>query len=162
MRRLLLVPVALLGLATAGALASVKQADVSASGPIALLGHDSITVGPLRHRHLTCAITTSSPSTAGSFALGDPVRIACTSHVLVAIGGLPHRTKAADEDGKTGAGATVTNANGPIANLTTTSITVQTMSCSIGPSSPSTGSFSPGDFVRMYCLAGVLHALNHR
>jgi hypothetical protein len=148
MRRLLLASAALLGLAAAGALASVKQADLSAAGRITRLGHASITVGPVGQRHLTCATTSYSPST-GPFAPGDQVRIACTNHVLVGIE-------------KTKADASVTSAHGPIADLTATSVAVQTMSCSVGPGSPSTSGFSLGDSVRMSCVNGVLHGLDHR
>ena len=231
MRRLFLIPVALLGLATAGALASIKQANAASTGKITALSTTSITVASARH-HLTCAITASSPDTK-QFASSDRVKIACASHVLVAIADAPTRHQNTSNDGAATAGlsgaitalsstsitvhdgdhnltcsigsgspstsglsvgdhaavgcangllvtigapgsppaattttgtttnANVTNANGPITALSATSISVQTMTCSISPTSTLANDFHVGDAVRMYCLNGALYQLRH-
>lgn len=229
MRRLLLIPTALLGLATAGAMASVQHASLeeansSVTGTILSLRSNAITVGAGQHHRLRCTLSPDSPSTQ-DFASGDRVKIACASHVLVAIADAPahHRNTsnadvtttgisgaitALDTDSITihdgdrtvtctiGSGspstngyplgaharigcadavlvsigppgpaaptaATVTNANGPIAQLGPSSISVQTMSCTIGAGSPSIDGFHVGDSVRMYCVNGVLYQLKH-
>ncbi len=231
MRRLLLIPLALLGLFSAGAFASIKQANSSAVARITSLTPTSITVGKKHHPHLTCSLTGFSPSTV-SFAIGDRVKIACSNRVLVAIADMPGSSNAKKTDdvvdtsgisgkvsaigpkfitvhdgdrtmtctvgadspsitpyavgdhvkigcvngvlvtvgsptsgpGVTTSAATtanVTNANGPITLLGTSSISVQTMTCTFGPSSPSLAGFHLGDSVRMYCLNGVLYELKH-
>ena len=224
MRRLLLIPVALLGIASAVALASTHQANLTASGKISSLTLTAITVGHGEH-HRACAITADSPATT-AFSIGDRVKIACSNHVLVAIADAPATTnRSANEqpattgisgtvtaatptaitvhDGDrdvtctvsgaspsvtavnvgdhvrigcangvlvsldttptstTTTSANVTSANGPITALGLTSITVQTMPCTIGPNSPSTAGFKVGDSVRMYCLNGALYVLKH-
>ncbi len=80
MRRLLVVPVALLGLATAGALASTRHVNATVSGRIASLGPASITVGMGKHR-VACRITASSPVTT-LFAVGSSVRMYCLNGAL--------------------------------------------------------------------------------
>src|SRR5262249_3626126 len=124
--------------------------------------------------HLTCSITSYSPAPT-QFAKGDRVKIACANHVLVAIADVPARHASGSNDndvtttqgttGTTTNGTTTnangTNANGPITALSATSISVQTMTCSIGTSSPSTDGFHVGDPVRMYCVNGVLYKLAH-
>lgn len=159
MRPILLIPVALLGICCAAAFASVEQADSSAAGRITSLKAKSITV---RHgdRHLSCSLTSYSPATA-MFALGEKVKIACTRHVLVAISDVPAKESARNYDDETTTTSNVTNANGPISGLNSSTITVQTMTCTIGANSPSTAGFALGDSVRMYCLNGVLYQLKH-
>src|SRR5690349_1665109 len=93
MRRLLVLPLALLGLATLGlasanALVSTNQVNAGATGVISKLGSTSITVGKLHRHRLTCLLTSVSPD-VGSFAVGDRVKVACVNHVLVAVAGLP-------------------------------------------------------------------------
>src|SRR6059058_5466585 len=97
MRRLILLPIALLGLGTlglasAGALSTVYQADASLTGVITNLSPTSITIGKKEHHHLTCSVTSLSPA-LGSFAAGDRVRAACAGGVLVAISDIPARTR---------------------------------------------------------------------
>jgi len=162
MRRLFVIPCALLGLAslglaTAGALVSSHQATASATGAISRLTSSSITVG--RHgkgRHLTCAVTALSPR-LGPFAVGDLVKIACASQVLVAIADVPDKTKKVSN-----ASVATTDANGPITALDAGSISVQTMTCTIGPGSPSIAGFSVGNAVKTYCRNGALYALVHQ
>src|SRR5271154_72036 len=88
MRRLLLIPIALLGLATAGALASTHRANDASVGRITLLDSTSITVG--KRHPLACAIGANSPGT-GLFAIGELGRVDCTNGVLAEIAG---RTRA--------------------------------------------------------------------
>ncbi|HEY4346936.1 MAG TPA: hypothetical protein VGM80_05055 [Gaiellaceae bacterium] len=234
MRRLLLIPLALLGLATAGALASIKQANASFTGTITSLTAKSVTV-ETKNRHLTCSVTAYSPATT-QFAAGDRVKIACANHVLVAIGDVvtptsegqrPSASSSPTTSGFSGAivalnstsitvhdgdrtltcsmgvgspsasafhlgdhakigcangllisigapggtpptttgstttSASVTNANGPIGALDSASLSVQTMTCSIGAGSPSVGTFHVGDSVRMTCVNGRLFELKH-
>ena len=83
MRRLILIPLVLLGLYSGGAFASTTRANVVANGRIISLDASSISVGR-RHHQRTCGLTTSSPET-GTFAVGDRVEIACSNHVLVSI-----------------------------------------------------------------------------
>ncbi len=222
----MLIPVALLGFATAAALASTHRANVTVSGKIARLSSTSIVVGKHEHRR-GCAITAASPATT-AFAVGDLVKIACAKRVLVAIADIPALTRKSGNEqpvtsgisgtvtaisptsitvhdgdrnltctvnsaspsiaglsvgshvkigcanetlvslGSPGAApvttttaANVTDANGPITALGASAITVQTMTCTIGPSSPATSEFKVGDAVRMYCLNGVLYVLKH-
>ena len=222
----MLIPIALLGFATAAALASTHRANVTVSGKIARLSSTSIVVGKRGHRR-GCTITASSPATT-AFAVGDRVKIACARRVLVAIADIPPLTRNSGNEQPVTAGisgtvtgisptsitvhdgdrnltckvnsaspsiaglsvgshvkigcanetlvsvgspgtapvttttaANVTDANGPITALGASAITVQTMTCSIGPSSPATGEFKVGDAVRMYCLNGALYALKH-
>jgi hypothetical protein len=156
MRRLFLIPCALLGLASlglasAGAFVSTHQANASATGTISRLSSSSITVGRHGKGHrLTCALTALSPGT-GPFAVGDRVKIACASQVLVAIADVPDKTKKVSNES-----VATTGAIGPITALSAGSISVQTMTCTIGPGSPGTSGFAVGDSVRMYCANGVL------
>src|SRR5215467_11839975 len=97
MRRFLLLPLVLLGLATLGlasaaAFTTVHQANASARGLIVKITATSISVRRNRHHRLTCSVGTSSPSLQ-LFAFGDRVKIACAEGVLVAIADLPRHTK---------------------------------------------------------------------
>ena len=58
-------------------------------------------------------------------------------------------------------GGTPTEANGVLHALSADSITVGDLTCSIGPSSPSTSGFTLNQSVRMYCLNGALYSLAH-
>ncbi|HUY71249.1 MAG TPA: hypothetical protein VMV08_03345 [Gaiellaceae bacterium] len=153
MRTLILIPVALLGLATAGALASIKQANASSTGKITALSATSITVASPRH-HLTCAITAYSPDTK-QFAGGDRVKIACASHVLVAIADAPTHIQNASNESPTSAAL-----SGAITALSSTSITAhdgdRTLTCSIGSGSPSVSGLNLGDHATVGCANGVL------
>jgi hypothetical protein len=165
MRRLLLVPLALIGLATLGlasanALVTTKQESAGATGAISKLTSKLIQVGRLHGHTLTCRIRPVSPG-VGPFAVGDRVRIVCLDHVLVAIADQRSSSPASNRDSETTSEPTVTSANGPITGLVPGSISVQTMTCTTGPSSPSTAGFALGDSVRMYCVNGVLYQLKH-
>jgi hypothetical protein len=56
---------------------------------------------------------------------------------------------------------TPTGANGVLHALTSDSITVGDLTCSIGSGSPSTSGFAVNQSVRMYCLNGALYSLAH-
>jgi hypothetical protein len=166
MRRLILLPLALLGLASlglasAGAFPMIHGADASAVGMIVKLSPTSISVGRHEHHRLTCTLVPSSPATA-LFAAGDRVKIACAAGSLVAIADVP-KSRKSDHDGAPGAATTsqptLTYAIGPITARSDTSLSVQTMTCTVGPGSPSTGGFIVGTVVRMACEDGILVAL---
>ena len=118
----------------------------TAGGAITSLGPTSITVGDL-----TCSRGAGSPSLDG-YKLGDQVGIGCTNGVLVAVA--DHRTPATTTTTTTTA-APSAGARDPIGALTTTSITVGPLTCTIGPSSPVV-TFKLGDRVRIGCSGGVL------
>src|SRR3954453_1399411 len=166
MRRLILLPLALLGLATlglasAGAFPTVHQADASAVGVIVKLTPTSISVGRHEHHRRTCNLGASSPSTA-LFAVGDRVKIACAADSLVAIADIRNARKS-DHDAAPGtttpAEPVLTYAVGPITARSDASLSVQTMTCTVGPGSPSTAGFIVGTLVRLYCKDGVPVAL---
>ncbi len=158
MRRLLLIPVALLlGLASAVAFASNHSSDPAASGKIASLSASSITVSGPHHRHLSCAITSYSPAT-NAFQRGDRVRITCQGGVLIAIESIPvRRSNTQNED------AWTTGISGTVTALDSSSITVhdgdRDLTCAIGSGSPSTSGFALGDHVAIGCANGELDAI---
>jgi len=190
MRRLLLIPLGLTGLATLGlasanALVSTKQADARATGAIWKLSPTSITVGTRRGHRLTCNVTPLSPG-VGPFAIGGRVKIFCADHVLVAISGMPGAPSVSLKHSEdplpttpttttttTTASTTTENSgiSGTISALSSGSITVtssggsddgpQTLSCTISSSSPGTAGFATGNPVRMYCLNGALYQVKH-
>lgn len=139
--RLLPVPVALLGLVAAGAVASTQRASGGyALGTITALTSTSIKIDA--DHDLTCSLNSSSPTLAG-FAVGDRVGIACSGGVLVKIAKVPSATYGA----------------GKITALSATAIIVagrRTLTCAVGGASPALGSFSPGDAVGIACTGGVL------
>ena len=155
MRRLLLIPVALLGLCSAGALASIQQADSSAIARITSLTPTSITVGKRRHAHLTCKLTGFSPSTS-SFGIGDRVKIACSNRVLVAVADMPGSSNSKKTDDE----LATSGISGKVSGIGPTSISVhdgdRTVTCTLGPGSPSITGYSIGDHVRIGCVNGVL------
>jgi hypothetical protein len=109
-------------------------------GAITALSDDSITLRD-GDRQLTCTMDSTSPAT-GDFKVGQHVRATCAGGKLVGIAPIT----AAD------AGRYYT---GLVGALDAGSITVQTehgpVTCSIGPSSPSTAEFHVGDRVGMGC-----------
>ncbi len=106
-------------------------------GTISALSSTSITVADL-----TCAINASSPSVA--FKVGDQVGVGCANGVLIKIG-VPH-----GDDGE------LTTRLGTISALSSTSITVDGLTCTVGASSPSLAGFNLGDQVGIGCANGVL------
>ncbi len=87
MRRLLLIPVVLLGLAAGGAFGSAERATASSAfGKISALSASSITVDG-RHA-LTCRLSKRSPKLTG-LGVGDRVGVACSDGVLRRIGRIP-------------------------------------------------------------------------
>jgi hypothetical protein len=83
MRRVLLVSLAVFGIASVNALADDGHATVAFNGRIAGFTTASITARD-GGRALTCLLTTASPGVT-SFQVGDHVQLACRRHVLVAI-----------------------------------------------------------------------------
>ena len=55
----------------------------------------------------------------------------------------------------------MTGSNGILHALTTSSITVGDLTCSLGPTSPSVSGYAVNQSVRMYCQNGALYALFH-
>src|SRR6476661_5867483 len=170
MRRFLLLPLALLALATLGlasadAFTTIHQADAFATGVIVKITATSVSVRRNRHHRLTCSLGSSSPSLQ-LFAFGDRVKIACASGVLVGIADLPsHRKHGPNSEPQSSPTTTTTTTSddgnltyavGPITARSDSAISVQTMTCSVGPGSPSTSGFTVGSLVRMYCKNGVL------
>ena len=121
----------------AGAITSLSEGSISL--------HDG-------DRDLTCSIGASSPST-GDVKVGQHVRVACATGVLVAIAPIaPHGDP---PNGQSGAGT--------ISTLSTSSITFHhgehDVTCSLGSSSPSLGGYHPGDNVKFGCVGGALVAI---
>ncbi|MEI6666395.1 MAG: hypothetical protein WCL53_09645, partial [Chloroflexota bacterium] len=131
-----------------GALATITHLDPlpgsTTKGAITALSPTSITVAPL-----TCSIGSSSPSVT-AFHLGDYVGIGCTAGVLVKI------VKTEDDDEGSSAHPTATASEGTISALSSTSITVGTLTCTIGSSSPSVTAFHVGDRAGIGCKDGAL------
>lgn len=127
----------------------------SATDAISALSATSITVGPL-----TCSIG-SSP-TAGDFKVGNRVRMYCANGVLFQIKAdtpTPPPTTTATATSTTTTTTPSTNyttATDAITALSAMSITVGSLTCSIGNSSPKAGDFKVGDRARIYCASGVL------
>jgi hypothetical protein len=113
---------------------------VTRSGTIGGLSSSSITVG-----ELTCSLNSSSPSLAG-FKVGDQVGVACTSGALVKIAAA-YNTEHHDD---------LTTRMGTITALSSAGITVDGLTCTFGPSSPSPTAFKVGDLAGIGCYNGVL------
>ena len=188
MRRLLLIPLALLGLYAGASVAAVNRHGDHGADTIISIGPRSITFAERRHER-SCALTAHSPSTAG-FTPGELVWIACFRHVLIAIVPVPrpHRhhgttttttttTTSTTETTTTTTvettttsptpvttpttttTGTVTSSNAAVTTLTPTSITVGSLTCQIGPGSPSTSPFKVGDVVLINCTDGTLTSI---
>jgi hypothetical protein len=153
MRRLLLIPIALLGIVTAGASASGHQATRVTVGKILSLTPTSIAVGR-QHHHLHCDVTSSSPATA-AFGVGDRVRIDCVNRVLVAIADRPAPSKHGDNAEPATAGI-----SGTVTGIDSGSITVhdgdRNLTCTVGTTSPGIAGYNLGDHVKIACADGVL------
>jgi hypothetical protein len=133
----------------------------NATDPISALSSTSITVGPL-----TCSIGSSSPGT-GDFRVGVRVRIYCSNGALIYIKAdtpaatttttaTPTTTTMTTPTTTTTTSTNYTSATDAITALSSASITVGQLTCSIGSSSPHTGDFKVGDRARIYCASGVL------
>jgi hypothetical protein len=121
---------------------------------ITALSTTSITVGSV-----TCSIGRTLPPLP--FKVGDRVKLGCVGGVVIYVVAdteTPAPTTTTTPVTTTTTTPTTSNATGardPISALSTTSITVGPVTCSIGPSSPAVP-FKVGDRVRMGCLNGVL------
>ncbi len=127
----------------------------SATDAISALSATSITVGPL-----TCSIgATTKP---GDFRVGDRVRMYCANGVLFQIKAdtptttTTTTTSTPTTTSTTSSSTNYTTATDAITALSATSITVGSLTCSIGSSSPKAGDFKVGDRARIYCASGVL------
>src|SRR5206468_6568456 len=100
---------------------------VTHGGTLTAIGEHTLTVDGI-----TCYLYPSSPSLAG-FKVGDRVGIACQSNVLIKIVALGDEPKPSGDELQTRLG--------PIAALSTSSITVDGLTCSVGASSPSVSGF---------------------
>jgi hypothetical protein len=137
------VPIALLGLATAGAFASPHKANEASVGKINALGPTWITVGKAAHS-LTCAIGANSPDTS-LFKIRERARIDCVKDILVEISG---RTKLHK-----------TSITGTIRSRSGDSITIDgrlDVTCKLGTDSPATAGHKIGEVVTVNCWRGVL------
>ena len=143
MRRLLFLPVLVLGLAAGSAFgASQKAADAGTVGKIRALNPTSISVDGKRDHDLTCKLTDGSPKTAG-FDVGDRVAVVCKDGVLRRIVRLPGGTTAV----------------GAIKLLNQHAIGVDAdhdMTCRLTDDSPDTDGFAVGDSVAIACADGAL------
>lgn len=122
----------------------------TAAGTLSALDSSSLTVRS-DDGDLTCTLGPSSPATA-SFKVGDRVKVGCVDGVLVAIVNA--------DGGGSGGGHVTRGALGTLTALSATSVTVHTdggdVTCTLGPSSPSTAGLALGDPVKMGCLDGVV------
>jgi hypothetical protein len=113
---------------------------VSITGAIAAISSTSLTVGSL-----ACARTASSPSLDG-YKVGDQVAMGCANGVFAVL--TDRRTAAPTTTTQDAAGA-----RDPISALSASSITVGSLTCTIGPTLPPIP-FKVGDRVRLGCLGG--------
>src|SRR5438105_6909951 len=131
-----------------GVLAKIEKphappAPATAFGAIAALTATSITVGPL-----TCSVGPSSPSLAG-YQVGDRVGIGCLDGMLAKVGRPPEQQpQQPQQQFKTEQGA--------VSALGGTSITVGSLTCSLGAGSPSLTGVQVGDHVGIGCADGVV------
>src|SRR5438105_4445260 len=115
----------------------------SASGTLSALGSSSITVGAL-----TCPLGSSSPDLSG-YHVGDPVGIGCLDGMLAKVGRPPEQQpQQPQQQFKTEQGA--------VSALGATSITVGSLTCSLGAGSPSLTGVQVGDHVGIGCADGVV------
>lgn len=170
MKKLFLLPIALLGFATAGALASNGSKTSSTAGRITAVHAASVTV-----KGMTCKRGATSPH-LDAFKVGTRVRIVCAKGVLSGIARLS-ATKQGDEPTSTVTTATAAGGYGTITKISTAGtgsitavgrITLPTstsasgdtsVTCALGPASPAIGGFHVGDYVRIRCADGVLTTL---
>ncbi len=121
-------------------------------GVLTALSSTSITVSGL-----TCTIGSTSPSTAG-FTVGGPTGIGCINGALVKIGvpSAGSSSKGDDDDDDDDKVAELKTSFGAITALTTTSVTIGTLTCTIAQTSPSVAAFKVGDQAGIGCRNGVL------
>ena len=148
MRRLLVIPVLVLGLAAGNALGSTHEASEGGTvGKISALDATSISVDGKRNHDLTCTIGDRSPKTTG-FDVGDRVAAVCKQGVLRKLVRL--RGSA--------------TAEGRIKLLNQRVIGVDAdhdVTCRLTDASPSVDGFAVGDRVGIACSDGVLAKLVH-
>jgi hypothetical protein len=134
---------------TATTTTTTTEQTVTKEDRLLALSGTSVTVGPL-----TCAVTSGSPSVAG-VKVGDRVGIVCSGGVLVRLELLPPlpayppAPAASIPSGFTAQLGTITSLNGA-------SISVGSLSCTIGDGSPDVSGFHVGDAVGIGCAHGVL------
>jgi hypothetical protein len=125
-------------------------------GTLSAFDAKSITVqtstGPV-----TCTIGDGSPSTA-EFHVGDRVGMGCRATTMQLV-----LLKKVDGDGTSTPPpptTTTVGARGTVSAVSTSSVSVQTdggtVTCQLGPSSPSLGDVKVGDHVAMKCVDGVV------
>ena len=107
---------------------------------------------------MTCRLTGRSPSLSG-FAVGDQVRIACSSHVLVAIADRPGAINALNDKDV----VLTSGISGTVTGIGPKFITVhdgdRTVTCTLDPDSPSITGYGVGNHVKIGCADGVLVSL---
>jgi len=152
MRRLLILPVALLGLVTSGAMASNRESVRTTAGKITVLSPTTITLG--RNHRRNCSITPTSPATA-AFAVGDRVKITCNTGNLVAISALP-----APSPGPKDGHSEPSKISGAVSALTSASITVRdgdrSLTCQATDASPALAGVTVGSHIGIGCVDGKL------
>ena len=175
MRRLLFLPLVLLGFASAVAIGSNDSRTIAAkssvAGTISALSSTSITVHSVFD--VTCKIMHDSPKLA-DYAVGDQVKIRCEHGILTR---LKHAVGAAATPGGSTSGnnsehATTTTPGttstasglGAITSISTSSSTVtvtgdRSLTCTLVTSSPSLAGYHVGDHVRIGCLNGALYVI---
>ncbi len=130
----------------------------SVKGLIAAMTTHSVAVKARNSVVTTCALRRSSPSLTG-FAAGDPVQMVCRARqgrlVLAHIRHLPTTTPVTQNKD-----TAPTAFGGSITALTDGSITLhdgdRDLTCTLGPSSPSTADFKVGQHVKVECAGGAL------
>jgi len=122
---------------------TTTAAIVTHGGTMTAIGEHTVTVDGL-----TCYLTSSSPSIAG-FKVGDRVGVACQSNVLIKIVALTGDDQPQQHDD-------LQTRLGAISALGGGSITVDGLTCSVGPGSPSPDGYKVGDQVGIGCTNGVL------
>jgi len=128
-------------------------------GTLSALDTKSITVGT-GTGPVTCTIGDGSPSTA-EFHVGDHVGMGCRATTMQLV-----LLRKVDGDGTStpppapSPPTTTVGARGTVSAVSTSSVSVQTdggtVTCQIGPSSPSIGDVKVGDHVAMKCVDGVV------
>ena len=140
---------------TTTATTTTTPAPAGARDPISALSATSITVGPL-----TCTIGPSSPSVP--FKVGDRVRMGCLGGVLayVVSDGDATTTTTTTTPPVTTTAATATTEvvthGGILTAIGEHSLTVDSLTCYLYPSSPNLAGFKVGDHVGVACSSGVL------
>jgi hypothetical protein len=130
-------------------------------GVIVSISDHAIAVKTPKSRATVCGRGKRSPSLDG-FAAGDRVQMAClrTPRGRLMLAKIRHLTTTA----ATANDEAPTKFGGAISSLTDTTITVhdgdRDLTCSLGPSSPSTDGFKVGQHVKVVCAGGALIAIS--